>query len=236
MKFTFNLNKKEFNMNRAKMFSLTAGFVLAMAFTLSCEDKDKFTDSRDGKTYKTVKIGTAVWMAENLNFAAEGSKCYGEGGVVVDEYDEEGNPINPTKLSNAEVQANCAKYGRLYNWETAVKACPAGFHLLSDDEWTALVNYAGGEKTAGTKLKSAAGWNKNGNGTNDYGWSALPGGDGSPAGLFGSAGSSGFWWSATEFNAYNALYRDMYYNGERVARSYDKKTGLFSVRCVKDNK
>ena len=248
MKFTFNLNKKEFNMNRAKMFSLTAGFVLAMAFTLSCEDKEakkaaeaaaaaavlsaqtaetpkkddgsvdfgkltqKFTDSRDGKTYKTVKIGTAVWMAENLNFAAEGSKCY---------------------ENNA---GNCEKYGRLYNWATALKACPAGFHLPSDDEWTALVNYAGGEDKAGTKLKSAAGWNKNGNGTNDFGWSALPGGEGDSDGGFGSAGGYGWWWSATESDAGVAWRRGMIYDGEYVGRVDDDKTGLFSVRCVKDNK
>ena len=169
-----------------------------------------FKDSRDGKTYKTVKVGGKTWMAENLNFAAEGSKCY------------------------ENKNANCAKYGRLYNWATALKACPAGFHLPSDDEWTALVNYAGGEEKAGKKLKSKAGWNDNGNGTDDYGWSALPGGSGSSDGSFYYAGISGNWWSATESSVVNAYNRYMYCSYENVIRSYLSKTGLFSVRCVAD--
>ena len=171
---------------------------------------DTFTDSRDGKTYKTVKIGTAVWMAENLNFAAEGSKCY----------------------ENSE--DSCAKYGRLYNWETALKACPAGFHLPSDDEWTALENAVGGRSTAGTKLKSAAGWNEDGNGTDHYGWSALPSGRRGSDGVFSDAGNSGGWWGATESDANFARGRYMYYLDEDVGLNDYDKTDLMSVRCVAD--
>jgi len=174
------------------------------------EPTNTFTDTRDGKTYKTVKVGGKTWMAENLNFAEEDSKCY---------------------ENNAE---NCDKYGRLYNWATALKACPAGFHLPSDDEWTALVNYAGGEKKAGHKLKSKAGWDNNGNGTDDYGWSALPGGVGSSDRNFGSAGNIGGWWSATEYAADNASYRGMVYGGEGVSLYIGHKTNLLSVRCVED--
>jgi uncharacterized protein (TIGR02145 family) len=209
--------------------------VAALAGIGACEQSTgTFKDSRDGKTYKTVKVGSQTWFAENLNFAANGSKCYGEGGVVADEFDEEGAPINTRKLSNAEVQANCTKYGRLYDWETAKKACPAGFHLPSDDEWKALVNYAGGEEKAGKKLKSKAGWNDAGNGTDDYGWSALPGGDGDPDGGFGSAGNYGNWWNATEYEANGAWIRIMDYYGELVDRNYGNKAFLFSVRCVQN--
>jgi len=81
-----------------------------------------FTDPRDGKVYRTVKIGNQVWMAENLNYDAPGSKCYNN---------------NP---------ANAEKYGRLYDWETAKKVCPAGWHLPSNDEWKVLVDFVGGEK------------------------------------------------------------------------------------------
>jgi uncharacterized protein (TIGR02145 family) len=168
-----------------------------------------FTDSRDGKTYKTVKIGTAVWMAENLNFAADGSKCF------------ENN------------DANCAKYGRLYDWATAMKACPAGYRLPSDDEWTALWAVGGGE-TAGKTLKSAAGWNENGNGTDDFGFSALPSGGGDSGGNFGSAGEYGFWWSATENDANLAKALNMFHSNENMLGSGDDKTNLYSVRCVKD--
>ena len=174
------------------------------------ESKGTFTDPRDGKVYKTVEIGGVVWFAENLNFAAEGrSVCYNN---------------DP---------ANGDKYGRLYDWETALKACPAGFHLPTNDEWTALVDYAGGEETAGTKLKSAEGWNNNGNGTDDYGVSALPGGYGSWDGSFYNAGNYGYWWSATEYNASNAWIRRMGYGNECVDRDDYGKSYLFSVRCVK---
>ena len=170
-----------------------------------------FTDNRDGKVYKIVKIGRQVWFAENLNYEAEGSKCYG---------DDAGN---------------CEKYGRLYNWATALKACPAGFHLPSDDEWTALTDAVGGKYIVGARLKSTEGWNNNGNGTDDYGWSALPGG-GNSDGNFLSAGYSGYWWSATEYYATSAWRRSMGYDYEIVGRRNYVKSLLFSVRCVADNR
>ena len=170
----------------------------------------RFTDTRDGKTYRTVKIDKMVWMAENLNFAAKGSVCY------------------------ENKNANCAKYGRLYNWDTALKACPDGWSLPSDDEWAALENYAGGVKKAGTKLKSKAGWNNNGNGTDQYGFAALPGGGGSSGGGFGYVGIFGLWWSTTEDSANHARSRYMYYDGEHVGWDVYNKTYRLSVRCVAD--
>jgi uncharacterized protein (TIGR02145 family) len=173
---------------------------------------EEFTDSRDGKTYKKVTIGNQTWMAENLNFAAEGSKCYG---------------------NNA---GTCDMYGRLYNWAAALKACPAGYHLPNDEEWTALENAVGGRSIAGTKLKSAAGWNEDGNGTNDYGWSALPGGGGYSKGSFFNAGYYGVWWSATEDGALNARHRNMFYLNDFVYVGWylSIRADLFSVRCVQD--
>jgi len=174
------------------------------------ESKGTFTDPRDGKVYKTVEIGGVVWMAENLNYAAEGSVCY------------DNDP------------ANGDKYGRLYNWETALKACPAGFHLPSDDEWTALENAVGGQSTAGIKLKSAEGWNNYGNGTDDFGFSALPGGYGNSDGSFDYAGYNGYWWSATENDAGSAWSRGMGDDDDYVDRNDIIKAGQFSVRCVED--
>jgi len=173
------------------------------------ENGTTFTDSRDGKVYKKVAIGGQVWMGENLNYAAEGSKCYGK------------------------KSSNCEKYGRLYDWKTANKACPVGWHLPSDAEWTALENSVGGESTAGTKLKSTSGWNSNGNGTDEYGFSALPGGDGNSGGNFHLAGDYGYWWSATS-TVGRAWTRGMYYSLEGVFRVLNFKTLLYSVRCVKD--
>jgi uncharacterized protein (TIGR02145 family) len=172
-----------------------------------------FVDSRDKKVYKKVRIGDRWWMAENLNYDVPQVKtdvCYGN---------------DP---------ANCKKYGRLYDWNTAQKACPAGFHLPSDDEWTTLENTVGGRSTAGTKLKSPDGWNKDGNGTDDFGFSALPGGRGNINGDFYDAGNVGHWWCATEGAAYYARGRGMYcYNEDVRWYNYDE-TYLFTVRCVQD--
>jgi uncharacterized protein (TIGR02145 family) len=173
-------------------------------------EKGSFTDTRDGKVYKTVKIGIQTWMAENLNYEAEGSKCY------------DNNP------------ANGQKYGRLYDWEMAKKACPPGWHLPSDEEWQELVNFAGGKEIAGTELKSASGWNSNGNGTDEFGFAALPGGYGSSDGGFGNVGEYGGWWSATEGIAAYAWNRNMSYSSADVSRDGNGKTILFSVRCVQD--
>jgi uncharacterized protein (TIGR02145 family) len=169
-----------------------------------------FKDSRDAKSYKKVTIGGTTWMVENLNYAAEGSKCYG---------------------NNA---GNCEKYGRLYNWATAKTACPTGWHLPSDAEWTALTDNVGGKDIAGTELKSTSGWYNNGNGNDNYGFSALPGGNGRPDGNFGNIGGYGIWWSNYSNDAWSAYYRIMYYNYEFVGRVLDGKAELFSVRCVED--
>ena len=204
-----------------------------------------FTDTRDGKVYKIVEIGNQTWFAENLNYAVEGSKCYGEGGNFLI-YDEDNESIittllnngEPVTISKAEVQANCAKYGRLYNWETALTVCPAGTHLPTDDEWTTLVDYVGGEDTAGKKLKSTSGWinyqEVSGNGTDEYGFLALPGGSGYSSDNFALAGSHCIWWTATEKNASNSWIRIIHSLYDVCKYNYIK-TDLCSVRCVVDD-
>jgi uncharacterized protein (TIGR02145 family)/uncharacterized repeat protein (TIGR02543 family) len=187
-----------------------------------------FIDGRDGKTYKKVAVGDQVWMAENLNYNATGSVCYG---------------------NSAD---SCAKYGRLYNWETAMNGasssaanpsgvrgvCPVGWHLPSGAEWTTLTTFVGGTTKAGTKLKSPLYWRSYSNipeGTDEYGFSALPGGDGLSGGGFYYAGDDGHWWNATENDGGgSALTRSMSYNRESVGMSGYVKSNLFSVRCSQD--
>jgi uncharacterized protein (TIGR02145 family) len=154
-------------------------------------------------------------MAENLNYAASGSKCGGSDGNLKDE--------------NTEI---CDTYGRLYDWATAKTACPTGWHLPSNGEWDDLMTAVGGSSTAGTKLKAAnaSGWN----GTDDYGFSALPGGYGRSSGDFFYVGSNGYWWSASEYSADYAYYRGMNSNGTNVSKDYYGKAFLYSVRCVQD--
>jgi uncharacterized protein (TIGR02145 family) len=194
--------------------------LLALLCVVSCKEDgakspsgktSSFKDSRDGKKYKTVKIGEQVWMAENLNFNANGSECY------------ENKP------------ENCDKYGRLYDWNAAREACPQGWHLPSDGEWTTLTDFVGGSSTAGTKLKAASGWDNNGNGTDAYDFAALPGGYGSPYGGFSSVGEFGSWWSGTEDGAGNAWVRNMDSDDEDVSRYGNGKILLLSVRCAQGN-
>jgi len=180
---------------------------------------EPINDSRDGKKYKTVKIGNQTWMAENLNFEAKGSKCY------------KNDP------------ANCQKYGRLYDWNTAKTACPSGWHLPSNTEWDKLLRYVDGssgtespykDEIAGKYLKAKSGWNNNGNGEDKLGFSALPGGEGYSDGDFRTVGDHGNWWSASEYNSNNAYYMIMSDVIERAYYNDHSKGNLSSVRCLQD--
>jgi len=154
-----------------------------------------YGNENNNKEYKTVRIGTMVWMAENLNYDTAdgtGSWCYG-GGV-----DNNGrknrvlNEINGSNnldsLSEFEIEENCNKYGRLYNWNTATAneklservrgICPLYWHLPSAKEWDSLLTFIG-KDGAGVKLKSKEHWYYYDNaaaGKNEFGFSALPGG------------------------------------------------------------
>jgi uncharacterized protein (TIGR02145 family)/uncharacterized repeat protein (TIGR02543 family) len=196
-----------------------------------------FTDSRDGKTYKKVAVGDQVWMAENLNYDV---------------------PDVTSDVCNGNYDANCVRYGRLYNWATAMDinasynsspwngnyvnnqgVCPVGWHLPSSYEWATLLDYVGGVSTAGTKLKSSTAWGSYSSvpaGTDAYGWSALPGGYGRSDGSYSSAGYQGYWWSATQTGgaADYAWFRRMYHDHEDANGGDNYKTNLYSVRCVED--
>lgn len=164
-----------------------------------------FTDSRDGKTYKTVKIGDQVWMAENLNFETDSSYCYND---------------------SAEY---CAKYGRLYEWSAAMDACPSGWHLPDTAEWRMLLAAVGGDSIAGMKLKSTSGWNSDGNGTDDFGFTVLPAGGWDNKMFEGEA--AGFW-SSVGYGNYAAAIRLL--ADAFAVRLISGRTYVgHSVRCVK---
>jgi uncharacterized protein (TIGR02145 family) len=179
-------------------------------------------DKRDGQTYRTVKIGGRIWMAQNLNYLTKkGSWCYN---------------------NSAD---SCVKYGKLYDWKTALMICPAGYHLPSRVEWDSLAQTAGGVKqrndyattvweNASTKLKAKSGWSENANGTDDFGFSALPGGFRND-GKFGEVGYNGSWWTPAEYDdlAYSRIMDPRY--GGHVIEVFDSKSSGLSVRCVADN-
>jgi len=161
-------------------------------------------DNNDTYTGRTVTIGDLTWMAENLNRNTSNSWCYDD---------------DP---------ANCAIYGRLYTWDAAMSACPAGWRLPTRQQWDNLDTFVG--TNAGNKLKSEApDWN----GTDDFGFSALPSGNRSGSSIFGSVGTGAFLWSATETDATTAFYRYMSSGGSTVMDNYHDKTNGFSVRCVR---
>jgi len=190
-----------------------------------------------------------------LNYATEG-KCYGEGGSVYTGT-EVGNGTYIT-LSASEIQANCAKYGRLYSWATAMGldascnsktcsgqiqpkhkgVCPSGWHIPSKEEWSTLENFVGLGDT-GYKLKTTSGWQEfssgQGNGTDNYGFAALPSGRGSTSGNFNSINYGSYWWSTMEKDAGYSYYRylDSGLTGLGGPGSFDKGY-LFSIRCIQD--
>ena len=172
----------------------------------------ELTDSRDGQTYKTVTIGSQVWTAENLNFKADFSFCY----------------------KNEE--SNCFEYGRLYTWDAAATVCPSGWHLPSNDEWETLFTAVavGGSLTAGNVLKSQIGWYSSGNGTDDFGFTALPAGYRLNDGYFYNKGYLAYFWSSTELSSTFAYYMFLYYDYGKVNLYNYNKDYAFSVRCIQD--
>ena len=172
------------------------------------------TDSRDGKTYKTVAIGTQTWMAENLNFELADSYCY------------------------ANDSNKCAKYGRLYKGNVAMEICPVGWHLPTLREWEQLFSAVGGQFTASNKLKSSIGWNDDKNGSDDYGFSAYPAGLWKSGESFINEGLQACFWSYTvvgdklvHFVKFNV------YDGNVLVGGFNPKNakdGALSVRCVRD--
>ena len=169
-------------------------------------------DLRDGKVYRTVKIGNQVWMAENLDFETEKSYCYNDSSKY------------------------CDKYGRLYTWAVAVDACPTGWHLPASAEFDTLFKAVGSQMVAGNRLKAASGWKTNINLGDEYGFSALPAGSRYFDGTYNSEGTNADFWSSTEDNGGSNAYA-MYLNSDDAGAfltAQSRNLGK-SVRCVKDD-
>jgi uncharacterized protein (TIGR02145 family) len=195
-----------------------------------------FIDSRDNNTYKTVKIGNQEWMAENLAYLPSVNQdTNGSENAESSYYYVYG--FDGTNVTNAKVRSNYKTYGVLYNWPAATNACPSGWHLPSDDEWTQLVNYLEGASVAGGKMKETGimHWDEPNTGaTNTSGFKALPGGSRYISGDFYDIGERGTWWSSSEDSTDNACFRYIDCNNNGIGKiCYSKDMGL-SVRCVKD--
>lgn len=202
-------------------------------------------DLRDNKTYKTVTIGSQIWLAENLNF----------------EYNVRTEDQEAVCFCYRNSVDSCAKYGRLYTWSAAMDSaavfsttgkgcgvegscnaakivrgiCPEGWHLPAKAEWDSLFAKVGGAKVAGASLKSTSGWSNNGNGSDTLGFAVLPAGFfNNEEEYFTSAGRRAAFWTSTEYESYESFSVNFYNNRADVS-AYNSDKGLgFSIRCVKD--
>jgi uncharacterized protein (TIGR02145 family) len=191
-------------------------------------------NDNDGNTYKTIKVGSQTWMAENLK-----TTRYNDNAPIpfVTEV-----AIWSALSTSAYTWYNndSIAYGALYNWYAVNtgKLCPTGWHVPSDDEWTGLTTYLGGDSIAGDKIKETGTihWlTPNTEASNESGLTGLPGGYRSNIGTFGNIKKIGYWWSSTSFSTVDAYYRFISSDFEPVVRSNSSKRGGFSIRCVMDN-
>lgn len=226
-----------------KLFGLiyAVSMVAAVLAIVACSDS--FTDDRDGQSYDMVEIGGVTWMAENLNYAGDGANDGSAAG-------------NPSSFCPEGDNRKCKEYGRLYTWEVAKSACPAGWRLPTVEEFDAMfmavmaadtrgaaMAQASNITTVGKLLKSTSGWFKNGNGTDAVGFKALPAGYMSAAetdsekavGKFDGIGGYAHIWSATadpeEPTFAQYLYLDFSSDAARI--SSFSAADARSVRCVR---
>lgn len=225
-----------------KKTALVALLVLA-TFVSAKPDYGSFVDGRDGKVYRTVKIGGQTWMAENLNHkykvngSVYGNWCYNDSAK------------------------HCVEYGRFYTWAAAMDSattgcgygavckvrdkergvCPSGWHIPSSSEWETLFEAVGGGDVAGGVLKSSGDWNdlldpdlKVRGGRDSCGFSALPSGHGTGDGQFSAKGSFAVFWSSYSYDMSAARVAVMFYNGDNVKLLRSDKRHATPVRCVKD--
>jgi uncharacterized protein (TIGR02145 family) len=226
-------NSKQFLYNTMFLMFL---FIGLLGLVTGCKKEIKVFDI-DGNTYDTVKIGTQVWMAENLK-----TTRYQNGDHIPNVTDNKAwaNLTSDAYCDYDNNSDNVKTYGRMYNGYAVTdprKLAPKGWHIATDSEWTILTNYLGGEEAAGAKLKEKglAHWIiSNTAATNETGFNALPGGERATDGTFLLIGRDGFWWSPAENLSYFIQYRRMNYNESSVERDNHPKRNGFSVRCLRD--
>ena len=228
--------------------------IFFLMFASSCTKNDEsdhantFTDARDGHVYKTITIGSQVWMAENLKYlpsvvgSGTGSKStpyyYIYGYIGID-------------VAGAKATFNYSTYGVLYNWPAAMSGdassdgnpshiqgvCPNGWHLPSDAEWTQLTTYLGNASSAADRIKTTDTlyWNgSNTSSTNESGFTALGGGVRYYDGKFHDVGYFEGWWSATETSDDLARSLGVFSYSNLIFKGSNSKEEGFYIRCVKD--
>ena len=197
--------------------------------------------SYEGHQYNTVQIGDQCWFKDNLNI-----------GVRIDVNQDQSNNSIIEKYCQNNLESNCNNYGGLYQWNESLNyldqqgnqgICPAGWHIPTNDDWCTLTTYIDATVNCytqgwngtdgGRKMKSTSGWNINGNGTNESGFTAFPGGH-SSGGAFLNLGNSAVFWSSSAYDSSNRWYWSLFYNQIQVGHDDMIITGGCSLRCIKD--
>lgn len=211
---------------------------IAVIVTFSISKTYSQVTDKDGNVYKTVIIGNQEWMAENLNV-----EHYRNGDAILT-IDEK------NKTSAFETGAWCYYdndskngniYGKLYDWYTVNDLrglAPEGWHIPSDEEWTQLIIFLGGEKIAAGKLKATTLWQSpNTSASNESGFTALPGGFLTYRQQFIAIGENAYFWSSTKSNDSHNMHAwsvGMQYNNSKITKYDDYKDAGFSIRCIKN--
>lgn len=200
-----------------------------------------YEDSRDGKSYRIVTLGSQTWFAENINY----------GTFMEERSQNEDNEVERYCLYDDPNY--CDEYGGMYQWAEAMQLpfecnnkncseliktphqgiCPDGWHVPSRDEWATLFTTVGGKYQAGKVLKSTSGWYENGNGIDSYGFTALPGGHGWIEG-YGNHPFLAMLWTSTQSDNSDAFYASISYSEDKASLDFLEKPRAISVRCVKE--
>lgn len=206
-------------------------------FLISCL---MFFSSANAQNFKSIIIGNQTWMTENLDVDTFRNGDSIPQVITEEEWKNAAKAKKPAWCYYDNNPANGTKYGKLYNWYAVNDPrclAPKGWHIPTNKEWRELTNYLGGWKVAGTKLKNKEGWFDEGNGTNESGFSAIPGGRRSSydqdSYIFKAISEWGYWWTSTKYTKKTSITRSMHYKGTFQWLDWDKGEGM-SVRCIKD--
>lgn len=227
-----------------KTTMILSALLMTLMILISCVDGryNKTNSSNDTVSTNEVTIGKQIWMTKNLNV-----DTFSNGDTIPEaknkeQWEKAGESKQPVwcYYENRAIQddsKNGKNYGKFYNWYAVNDPrgiAPKGYHIPSKDEWTILANYLGGKEIAGEKMKSKSCWEKDDNGTNESGFSGLPGGEYSPDFGFLNFGYRGYWWSSSEGNANYAWAYYLNSDDGSLTSFVDGKVHGYSVRCLRD--
>ncbi|MEI7620072.1 MAG: FISUMP domain-containing protein [Candidatus Falkowbacteria bacterium] len=199
-----------------------------IALSFSCGGT--LIDSRDGESYPTVQIGTQCWTAKNAAYLPSVSPS-ATGGTSTPYYYVYG--YQGADTAAAKLHANYGSYGVLYNFLASLTACPPGWHLSSDAEWTVLTNFTGGALSAGGTLKSSPTDIIPWDGSNNFNFKILPTGRRHIVGSFFSQGVNGYFWTSLSSPS-GAWARGFTTGSSSFTRSVNAADYGYPARCLQN--